>query len=168
MLITPHALAGSALSSAITNNVFVAFFISMSLHFVLDAIPHFDQGTLRYKFNEPNRKAGWGTEHLEENSTSWPKWVYVSAVVDFIIAVLIYFLLLSKALNFPVLLAGGLGGISIDLIDNPVVSFYKLPVFSQLHFLHHKVHFDLPQRYWYWGIPLQIIIIGGSLWYLLK
>jgi uncharacterized integral membrane protein len=167
MLITPHALASSAVSQAITNNIFVAFFVSMALHFILDALPHLDPGTLRYKMDEPNRKPKWGTEHIDENS-KWPKWVYVAVISDFLVAILIYVFLLSKLSNFSVLLAGGLGGISIDLIDNPLISFYKLPVFSQLHWLHHKVHFDLPQRYWFWGIPLQIIILGGSLWLLLK
>jgi hypothetical protein len=168
MLITPHALASSAVSSAITNNVFVAFFVSMALHFVLDAVPHFDPGTLRYKANEPDRKPKWGTEHLDEKATYWPKWVFLFVACDFLLFFVIYFFLFKVTKNFDIILAGGLGGISIDVIDNPLVKFYKLPILAQLHWLHHRVHFDLTQRYWYWGIPLQIIIIGGSLWYLLK
>ena len=168
MIITPHALAGSAVSNILTNNIFVAFLLGIIIHFILDAIPHFDQGTIRYKSNEPDRKPGWGTNHDAELSASWPSWVYITVVIDIIITVLIYFLLLNKLDNFPVILAGALGGISIDLIDNPVFSLYKLPVFNQLHWLHHKIHFDLPKRFWFWGIPIELIIIGGSLWYLLK
>jgi hypothetical protein len=167
MLITPHALASSALSTAITDNLFVAFFVSLSLHFILDAIPHFDPGTLRYKADEPNRKPKWGTEHLDEK-TKWPKWVYAVVIADFLVAIFIYVFWFSKLSNFPVLLAAGIGGIFVDLIDNPLVKFYKLPVFAQIHWLHHRVHFDLPARYWFWGVPMEVIIVGGTLWYLLK
>ena len=52
MIITPHALAGSAVSNFLTNNIFVAFLLGIVIHFILDAIPHFDQGTIRYKLDE--------------------------------------------------------------------------------------------------------------------
>jgi len=168
MIITPHALASSAVSDILTNNIFVAFLLGVIIHFILDAIPHFDQGTIRYKFDEPDRPARWGTDHSAELSASWPSWVYITVFADIIVVILIYVLILSKVNNFSVILAGAFGGISIDLIDNPLFSLYKIPVFSQLHWLHHKIHFDLPKRFWFWGIPIELIIIGGSLWFLLK
>jgi len=72
MVITPHLLAGSALATATTNSLPVAFLIGFFSHFLIDAIPHVDPGTF---FN------------ISENEDKpWPIWIYIYAVSEFIIA----------------------------------------------------------------------------------
>lgn len=155
MTITPHLLAGSALAAATTDNLGVAFLIGFLLHFVIDAIPHLDPGTF---FN------------IEENrDKSWPTWIYIFAVSEFIIIwVVVIFLFQNKA-NFGIIMAGGIGGIAVDIFDNNPLKFsQKWPILKQIHFLHKIVHYDLPREKWYWGLPGTVLIIGVSLWYLLK
>ena len=64
---------------------------------------------------------------------------------------------------------GAFGGIVVDIIDNNLFRFiHRWPVFKQLHWFHEKIHYNLPANKWYWGLPSQVIIIGGTIWYLLK
>jgi len=151
MIITPHALAGAAVATT-TNNVPLAFFLGFISHFILDAIPHVDQGTFFKSENEP-----------------WPAWIYYSAIGEAILAVAVFYFLFHHRSDFSVISVGAIGGVFVDFLDNtPARCLRKLPGFKQLHWLHEKVHFDLRAENWYWGLPSQIIIIGGTLWYLLK
>jgi len=155
MTIAPHILASSAVATAVTDSLPVAFLIGFFLHFIIDAIPHVDPGTF---FNMPENK-----------DKSWPIWIYIFAFTEFIIMAILMFLLFKNKPNFDIIIAGGLGGIFVDILDNnPFRIIRKYPVFKQIHWLHEKVHYDLPKGKWYWGIPAQIVFIGVSLWYLLK
>ena len=155
MTITPHLLAGSALAVATTDNIAVAFLIGFFLHFLIDAIPHVDPGTF---FNVP-----------ENNDKSWPLWIYIFAVSEFVVAWGLIILLFQHKTDFGIIMFGALGGIAVDVLDNnPFRTLRTLPVIKQIHWLHKKLHFDLSYNKWYWGMPTQIIFIGASLWYLLK
>lgn len=168
MTITPHLLAGSALATAVTDNIFYAFLIGFFLHFVLDALPHVDPGTF-HNIRLPGTKKEIHLASVHGEHKPWPRWIYIYAISELIIIWVIILLLFSNGPNFGVIVAGGLGGIFVDVIDNPVIRFHlKWPVFRQIDYLHHRVHYDLPPDKWYWGLPLTIIIIGVSLWFLLK
>ena len=158
MTITPHLLSGAAIASAATTSLPVAFLIGLILHFVLDALPHTDPGTFF-----------WPGERQKQETEPWPTWIYIFAATEFIIVWLLVIILFKNRQDFGVIMAGGLGGIFIDIVDNnPLRFIHRLPVFKQIHFFHEKVHFDLPAGKWYWGLLTQLIIIIGSLWYLLK
>jgi len=155
MIITPHILAGSALAQATTTSLPVAFFIGFFLHFLLDAVPHIDPGT----FLNPER---------DENKP-WPTWLYIYAAAEFIFIWLIVILLFKNRPDFGIIMMGGLGGIFVDIVDNNPFRFLRTwPFFKQIHFVHTKLHYDLLASKWYFGAMTQLIIIGGSLWYLLK
>ena len=155
MIITPHLLAGSALADAATTNLSGAFLIGFFLHFILDAVPHVDPGT----FLNPER---------DENKP-WPTWLYIYAAAEFIFAWLLVIILFKNRSDFGIIMIGGLGGIFVDIIDNnPFRVLRQLPILKQIHWVHKKMHYDLPASKWYWGFLTQLIIIGGSLWYLLK
>ena len=125
------------------------------MHFIIDAIPHIDPGTF---FNIPENK-----------DKSWPLWIYIFAVSEFIIIWTIIILLFQNKPEFGIIMIGGLGGITVDILDNNPFRFLRnWPIIKQVHWLHKLVHHDLGSDKWYWGIFSQIIIIGGSLWYLLK
>ncbi len=168
MTITPHVLAGAAVANAITNNVFLAFLIGFLTHFILDAIPHLDPGTFHH-VRIPGYKKGIDLEAIHAQDKPWPAWLYTFVVVEFILIWTVIILLFNNRSNFPVIVAGGLGGIFVDAMDNPLFLFIlRLPVFKQIHWLHHRVHHDLDPKKWYWGLPIQLILIGGSLWFLLR
>ena len=168
MTITPHLLAGSAIASATTTNIFVAFLLGFLTHFILDAIPHIDPGS----FNDirlPGVKKEIHLETVHADHKPWPLWIYVFAMVEFIIIWTLVIIFFKSKSNFGIIIAGGIGGIFVDVMDNPIWrSHLKWPVFRQIDFLHHKVHYDLPVNKWYWGILFELIIIGVSLWLLLK
>ncbi|MFA6492899.1 MAG: hypothetical protein WCV58_02070 [Patescibacteria group bacterium] len=155
MIITPHLLAGSAVAAAVTDNWLLAFLVGFFLHFILDAVPHVDPGT----FFNPER---------DENKP-WPTWIYIYALSEFIIIWAIIIILFQHKSNFDVIIAGGMGGIAVDIIDNnPFRSLRQLPLLKQIHSIHKKFHFDLPKEKWFLGAITQIIVIGVSVWYLLK
>lgn len=168
MTITPHILVGAAVASALTSNVYLAFLLGFLTHFVLDAIPHIDPGTYN-EIDLPFTKKDIKLESVHGINKPWPVWIYTYAFAELIIIWTIVILLFRSQPNFWVIVAGGIGGIFVDVIDNPLVRFHlKWPVFRQIDWLHHKLHYDLPVNKWYWGVLIQLIIIGGSLWFLLK
>ena len=167
MTITPHLLAGAALATT-TNNVFVAFLLGFLIHFILDALPHIDPGTFHY-LKIPGYEKRINLETVHADDRPWPTWIYIFVIVEFIVIWTILILLTFKRSDFANIVVGGLGAIAIDVLDNPVFRFaLKWPVFRQLHWLHHRFHYNLAANKWYWGLPSELIIIGGSLWYLLR
>jgi len=167
MTITPHLLTGAALATT-TSSPIVAFLLGFISHFILDAIPHVDPGTF-HNIKLPGVKKEIHLETVHQEFKPWPTWIYIFAASEFIFIWLLVIILFAGKPNFGIIMMGGLGGIFVDIIDNPIVRFHlKWPVFRQIDYLHHKLHYDLPAEKWYWGIPIQIIIIGVSLWFLLR
>ncbi len=165
MTITPHLLAGAALAQT-TSSYPIAFLMGFLSHFVLDAIPHIDPGTF-HRVDLPI--AGKIDLEKAHDNRPWPKWIYAFVVVEFVIIWAVAFLLFRNRPDFGLIVTGGLGGIFVDGMDNPVFQFMlKWPVLKQIHWLHHFVHHDIAIDKWYWGVLFEIIIIGGSLWLLIK
>ena len=158
MTITPHLLSGAAGAVAITQSLPVAFLIGFFLHFIIDAIPHIDPGTFF-----------WPGDKVKKQTESWPLWIYIFAASEFIIVWSLIILLFKNNPNFGIIMMGGLGGIAVDVLDNnPYRTMRQFPVFKQIHWLHDKMHYDLSPNKWYLGLSFQVVIIGVSLWYLLK
>ncbi len=167
MTIAPHLLAGAAIAT-VTNNVYLAFLLGFVTHFILDAIPHLDPGTF-HNFRIPGYKKNINLETIHAEDKPWPAWIYGFVIVEFVIIWTVVISLFKNQPNFAIIVAGGLGGIFVDCIDNPIFRFFLgWPIFKQIHWLHHRFHHDLDPKKWYWGLPAQILIIGGTLWYLLK
>jgi len=153
MIITPHFLVGAALGTTV-KSLPVAFALGVGSHLILDLVPHADQGTFQ-KIERGQRP-------------DWPRWFYYFTILDFAVTFMIFFFLRGRS-DFSLMLAGGLGAILIDVIDNiPFRVLDRWPVFKQVHFVHEIFHYNIKKENWYWGIIGQAIAIGGSLWYLLK
>lgn len=153
MIILAHSLVGAAVATD-TNSSGVAFLLGFIYHFILDSIPHLDPGTIYNPFGKKNIKM--------------PKWVYLAVFIDFLITISIFYLLRNHA-NFKFMVIGALGGISVDVIENFPSEFVRnLPVLKEIQWLHNKVHYWLPTEKWYWGALTSILVIGGTLWFLLK
>lgn len=158
MIISPHLLTGSALATAATTNLPLAFLIGFLSHFVLDALPHTDPGTFFFP-DEPQKKEEY----------PWPLWIYIFAASEFVIIWVIVIFLFQNRPDFGIIMTGGLGAIAVDVIDSNPTRFLKdWPVIRQIHWLHHRVHYDLKPQNWHWGAFMQIIIVAGAIWYLLK
>lgn len=162
MTITPHLLIGAAVAKATTNSLPVAFLIGFLLHFLLDPLPHTDPGTFFNIKEEEDLPAG-------EAGRPWPLWIYIFAVSEFILIWLFVIILFKNRPDFGIIMMGGLGAIFVDVLDNNPLRFMRhWPIIRQIHWLHNKLHFELKSNQWYWGLPIQIILIGISLWVLLK
>lgn len=149
MLITPHATTG-ALVGLISQNPVLGFFLGVVSHFVLDALPHFDQGTLH------NYQPGFIPTKLD----------YLIVYFDIIISIILFVWMFNASGNNISLLSGVVGGVGIDAVCNPLTKNYIIdkPVLKQIYWLERKCHFKLNPKYWYLGILIQLgIIIGGIL-----
>jgi len=155
MTITPHLLAGAAIASATTQSLPVAFLLGFLSHFILDVFPHIDPGTF---FNIK-----------EDENQPWPLWIYIFVFSEFIIIWILVIVLFKNRGDFGIILMGGSGAIVVDIFDNNPFRFMrKWSIIKQLHWIHEKFHYELNPKVWYWGLPSELIIIGGSLWYLLR
>lgn len=153
MIIFTHSIVGATLASK-TAILPLAFLIGFVSHFILDAIPHVDPGTLM----SPEGK----------EVKPWPWWVFVFIVID-ITATLLFLYFIKEDFNFSSMIAGVMGAIIVDVIS--VITTPKIenwPVIKQINYLHVKCHYYLPRNKWYIGLITQSIIIGGFVWYLLK
>lgn len=150
MTISPHFFAGAA-AATFTTNPLVAFLLGIIIHFLLDMLPHTDPGL----FNK--KKDGW------------PVWLYVYCAVEFAVTIAVFVFLFYKRTDFTIIGIGGLGGIFPDILENaPIKSLNNLPVLKQISWFHNAIHFSLEKKDWYLGLPIEIIVLGGSIWFLLK
>lgn len=145
MITTVHTVAGGVIGEY-TNNPVLAFMLAFILHFVLDALPHFDTtDNKKFTFRQ-----------------------YAFLAVDFIVAFYLVFVVLKPILDFrSPILWGAFGGLLPDLIDNvPFWSPYliKNTKFGRwFHNLHENIHFQ-PQPSFVFGMLTQALIVLLFLW----
>lgn len=138
MLISSHMIAAGAVGQWLENPI-LAFLVGIVVHFVLDAIPHYDT----------------------TDDGKWTKSQIAFVIGDFVIGVLIIFLYLKPPLEFTnPFWWGALGGIIIDIFD--VSPFWKdkfrQSKFGQgVHWFHEYVHKVKAEPFL--GIVSQVLII---------
>lgn len=168
MLFTSHAIVGAAVGAAAGDPLY-GFLGGIVSHHVLDAIPHFDQGTFRVK-KEGARYLGRTAEYDERHFTD-RDWAILFA--DWAVSVLI-FNALVWFLPFEYLLpmfAGTLGGLLPDIVDSSPLWSKKLRAQSGLvrayHKFHSFFHWTVSLRRLWLGIATQAALLAVSLAYLL-
>lgn len=150
MLATPHILTGAVIATQ-TQNLPATFIIAVLSHYFLDIFPHTDAGTF-------HKEKYWKQTDKE----------IVLATLDVILGFAIIFL---KRNLENMVFVGAFFALMPDVLDNfPLWQDYfrKSKIFSKAYNFHEDIHFRLPNKYWYWGIPMQLVVIGGAIWYLLK
>jgi len=152
MIATTHTLTGLAIGSQV-ENIPAIIILGILSHFVLDALPHLDEEEIEQKYSR--------------------KVALIIASFDILVSVLILLLAIYKLNRVPALnlVVGALAGNFIDLIDNvPGIKGYlkKLPVFKQIHFIHGVVQRPGKRYRFVLGIPIQFIIIGLSIYLIVK
>jgi hypothetical protein len=149
MLATPHLLAGAAIGSLV-GNLPLVIILSIISHYSFDLLPHLDSGTL----NLSQKKS------------------YPMIVADLLIgATVLYYLSTIGKLTEATVWWGAVAAISPDLLDNlPVWSdrLHQYWIFNRLHRFHEIIQ-EPGRRYQFsWGIVTQLLVIGVSLWILVK
>jgi len=154
MIALNHVLLGGAIGANIDNYPAVIG-LSVASHFVLDFLPHVDQGT---EINGRELKF---------------KLKYFLATLDVLVSSVIIVLILSArpGLNRYLVIIGAFSALLVDLVFN--VPFWqqwtkKIQPFKAIDNFHEAIHRPFKKYQYSVGIPLQIIIIIMSLWLLLK
>lgn len=172
MLITTHVVVGAAIGFY-SGNVFAGFLIGWLSHYLLDALPHFDRGSIHLKktgpvylnsffgvFKEKKQKISGGKLSAKE----WAIIIPDIAATILIIGFLFWFFPLE---NFILIFAGAAGAVSPDVLS--AIFFFwpkagqKLPTFYQYQKLHHFFHWTVNQNNAIWGILIQIFILLGAI-----
>lgn len=143
MLLGSHLLTGAAVGEAV-GNPFLAFLLGFILHFVIDAIPHFDPA--------------------DDNKLTFRQILLVAVEGSIGIAILIY-CYLNFSSNKAGFLAGAFGSILPDLMDNVPFwdkSFQKTRFGKAFHNFHNRL--QLTKLNPVLGLSVQLItVISGFL-----
>jgi len=152
MMVTAHVAVGAAVG-AFTGDPVLAFLAGTASHFVMDAVPHLDAGTLM-----PMGKEVYQTRD------------YIWAALDAILCLGFIWLLSTHAAHPSLVIAGGLGGLFPDAFFHtpPWRKFTRnLPGF---HWVQERIHKGWQSTAvpadWFAGLVTQLIAIGVSLWLL--
>jgi hypothetical protein len=158
MLISQHAIAGAVVAVSIGNPVlgFIGAYLS---HHVLDLLPHIDNIPLEDRLRKKD---------------VWSRETWILAIVDGIVGLLIIAYLIWRKDQWLLVGLGAFGGILVDLFDN--VPFWKKTFRSTkfgafFHSIHSLLHFSWKQPTLFKifiTIMLQLAIVGGGIWYLLR
>lgn len=148
MFITTHATIGALVGAAFPSRA-LAFVLGFVSHFLVDMIPHGDEGMLDgYKSGAKVRRAV----------------AYV--MIDSVIAVYVILLLLSNAPAevAPAVMWGIIGSILPDLIVGVYEVTKVKPFFRKFTAWHHKNHHHLIGKYrkgkdipFKWGVAYQVV-----------
>jgi len=152
MTLTTHLSVGAAIGTA-TGNPALGFFAGLVSHFAMDALPHFDAGSL-----------GGDSDNIFKNRKAS---IFVS--IDIFLGIFLIIILFCRNNNlgifWPIL-----GATLPDIIDDsPFWSKYIRKVFplNYLHKIHEKVQFTVTVKKNFWlGILTQLILIAASLIYI--
>ena len=154
MLFTTHLLVGSAIGKA-TGNPASGFIVGYLSHHLLDYIPHYDPGSLLYKD--------------EEKDVVWKPFTYFMAILDVAVGLGIVTIVALNSPDATNIIAGGLGGVLTDLLDNvPTIKdiFRKTKFGKGFHNLHETFHNTLTTESIFIGLMMQIILSGIMLIYI--
>ena len=170
MIFTTHAITGATIG-VLSGNPILGFIFGFISHFVLDALPHFDQGSF---YVDKDKGPAWLGAKYEDNKKKFVanKRDWIILFIDFGVAGIIgLYLLFALPTNLWLLLIfGGLGGILPDVFDGSPFWRYK---FRELKFgkIFHKVHsffhWPLSMKYFYFGFFIQVVIVAVGLFLML-
>lgn len=151
MIAAPHMIIGALIGSLIQNYplAFLAGFVS---HFIFDAVPHLEHSTFL-----PLEK-----RHDYKLTTR----VIIFEFFEILLGIFIVFLFFKKFQN-PAIFWAVAGAVIPDWHMVPYIGMKLRNVwgFKQFHQFHSWIHFDLKAKYWLFGLPVYIIVIGITIWF---
>jgi hypothetical protein len=156
MLILAHSTVGLIIGTAVQNPV-LSFFLAWFSHYILDFIPHSDTGYFK------NTEKDW------LQSKKVVTWVFVDA---FLSIILFYLVILKTGFAFSIL-AGYLGSLGPDILDNSPFwskALHKVPLIQwEYKRIHNRFHNTAKEdRTFIFLILVSYIINIGLIIYLLR
>ncbi len=153
MILTPHLLVGAALGSEI-QNFGIIFILSSILHFVFDALPHWEYGQ-KYKFSVSDKKNFF--------------FFILQALLDIFIGLtIVTFILWPGTFNLYII-----AGIFFSLLPDGLVLLYFLwsiinkkeeNFLKKYYDFHKKIHFSNKKNALFSGIIIEGLIFFLSLY----
>ena len=153
-----------------TGNPYAGFFAGFLSHHLMDAMPHFDQGSFRVK----ERRAPYlGDSNFEENTLgAFGARGWAMLFIDWLVSIILFAIIfaLSPPDQLSLILIGALGGAFPDIVDTSPLWSPKLrlenPSLQKYHGFHSYFHWTVPAKNWLLGMLTQILLIATSFWYL--
>lgn len=140
MIISAHLISGGVIGEAV-GSPFTAFFAGLLFHFVLDAIPHYD--------------------NVLENDR-WTKKQVIFTSLDLILALVLFIALKPDISISNPFCWGAFGGLFPDLIDNvPVIRDHLLQnkIIQKYHIFHEATHI-IRKPGIFFGLLTQVAVIA--------
>ena len=170
MFIITHAAVGAAIGLG-SGNIFAGFFGGWLSHHFLDAIPHFDRGSLyleksgpKYYLNSlPNISGGKSSS----GKLSREEWAIVLSDMTITILALGFLFWLLPLEQFILIFTGAAGAVLPDVLA-ALFFFYPqqkniFPTFYRYNRFHHLLHRTVMKKQAWLGILTQILILLTSI-----
>ncbi len=158
MVLSTHALIGSALATLIPTYPVAGFLLAVASHFATDAIPHWDYKLRSLKDDEAN----FLNSEIQVNSKSFIidlTKIGFDILLGLVLSVLIWNYFFN--LSFTIILLGVLGGVLPDFLQFTYFRFKCEPLTSLQKF-HHWIHSHIHLRGKYIiGPILQALLVGA-------
>lgn len=154
MLATIHLLVGAAIGRFIDAWP-LAFVIAFLTHFLLDALPHTDPGTLK-------SPAERGSMNMTDLVLAW---------LDLVVALGVLVWLSQRSMVSPGVLAGVFGGIAPDLpsgIYNAWPKLKTISVVSWYYLFHRRIQGTVDKEQWVRGAVVELLAVVVALAFLLR
>jgi len=155
MLFTTHLLTGAGVGT-LTGEPVSAFALGIISHHLCDRIPHFD----------------WGSIYpLVGKDEQWKPIHWVIAIADVCIGLGLASLLIVQGLYSPSMIAGATGAVAPDVVDSipwTRAAFRATYFGKKYHAFHASFHATAPLRQIYFGLGVQIVLLGVSLLYIIR
>lgn len=169
MLFTTHAVVGAAVGISVGNPL-LGFGLAVISHHVLDALPHFDQGSF---YIDSDKGPNWAGAIYEEKQKFKGARDWIILFADWLVSGIIFLILFYKSPihYWGLIAAGALGGLLTDIFDTSPFwkeKFRKTFAGRTCHKVHHFFHWSLSMKFWHLGIGLQVAIVAAGLLYIKK
>ncbi|PIR66934.1 MAG: hypothetical protein COU51_01355 [Parcubacteria group bacterium CG10_big_fil_rev_8_21_14_0_10_36_14] len=168
MLFTTHAITGATIGF-LTGNPILGFFGGWLSHHILDALPHFDQGS--FYMEKDNGPTWLGACYKEKKKKFKIKRDWIILLIDISVTLLIalYFAANIPVYFWPPMIFGAIGGLFPDILDTSPFwkdKFRKTRIGFLFHKVHSFFHWPLSMQFFYIGFGLQILIVAIDLFIL--
>lgn len=169
MFIITHTAVGAAIGLG-SGNIFIGFFGGWLSHHLLDAIPHFDRGSLYLKKSGPKYLNSLPKILEEKSSTgklSQEEWGIILPDAAVTILALGFLFWLLPLEQFVLVFVGATGAVLPDALT-ALLFFYPqkkntLPTFYRYNRFHNYLHWPVVKKQAWLGILTQILILSASI-----
>ncbi len=170
MLFTVHTLVGAAVAKA-TGNPYAGFLAGFLSHHIIDALPHFDQGSL----HTPRGRALYLNNEKTADDTleNFGSEDWLMLILDWLASLIFFGIIFfyGAGISWPLIIIGAFGGILPDLIGSSPLWSEKLEKKSELakkyKNFHLTFHWTVPPKDWVVGMGIQMTLIASSFLYLM-